>query len=132
MFGRAEAGTGSQGTANLAKAPYILLTNFAGSADNQGGGARHHGAMKTISLITFGVLVAVLSNIVSLPAQDQSNDWVEQAISSNQSVAQKAQDQLREVGPQGLQMLAGLHIPEHDGSIIAATGQLRPIRTAPD
>src|SRR5437016_4251030 len=66
---------------------------------------RHHAAMKTISLIMFGVLVAVLSNIVSLPAQDQSNDWVEQAISSNQSVAQKAQDQLREVGPQGLQML---------------------------
>src|SRR5438552_2260494 len=66
---------------------------------------RHHAAMKTISLITFGVLVAVLSNIVSLPAQDQSGDWVEQAISSNQSVAQKAQDQLREAGSGGLQML---------------------------
>jgi hypothetical protein len=61
--------------------------------------------MKTLSLITFGALVAVLSNIVSLSANDQSANWAEQAISPNQSVAQQAQDHLREAGPRGLQML---------------------------
>lgn len=84
---------------------YILLTNFAEASDNRGNGTRHHAHMKTISLIAFGVVVAVFSNIVSLPAQDQSAGLEEQAISSNQSAAQKAQDQLREAGPQGLEML---------------------------
>src|ERR1700694_2000258 len=61
--------------------------------------------MKIFSLITFGALVAVLSNIVSLSANGQSANWPEQAISPNQSVAQQAQDRLREAGPRGLQML---------------------------
>ena len=39
------------------------------------------------------------------------------------------------VGPvpaQGLQMLAGVQVPEHNSPIIAAACQLRPVRAAPE
>ena len=61
--------------------------------------------MKTlsVSLIASSLVLAVLG----LDAQKNNNvsDWAEQAISTDSSVAQKAQEHLRAAGPQGLQLL---------------------------
>ena len=62
-------------------------------------------AMKTLSLslIASSLVLAVLG----LDAQKTNNvsDWAEQAISTDSSVAQKAQEHLRAAGPPGLQLL---------------------------
>ncbi|HEY6967741.1 MAG TPA: hypothetical protein VJA94_00815 [Candidatus Angelobacter sp.] len=61
--------------------------------------------MKTLSLslIACSSLIAVLGLFAQKNAD--STDWAEQAISTDSSVAQKAQEHLRAAGPQGLQLL---------------------------
>jgi hypothetical protein len=59
--------------------------------------------MKTLSLVTPGILLALLGNTAVV--QEHSADWAEEAISPDQTIAQKAQDRLRRTGPQGLELL---------------------------
>src|SRR5215469_17193420 len=62
--------------------------------------------MKTLSLIACCSFVALFSGLGS--SQTTDNDpagWAEQAVSTDSTVAQKAQEQLRAAGPQGLQAL---------------------------
>jgi len=60
-------------------------------------------AMKTLSLVTPGIFMALLGNTAVV--QERVADWAEEAISPDQTVAQKAQDRLRRTGPQGLEAL---------------------------
>jgi hypothetical protein len=59
--------------------------------------------MKTLSLVTPGIFLALLGNTAVL--QEHSADWVEEAISPDQTAARTAQDRLRGTGPQGLELL---------------------------
>ncbi len=61
------------------------------------------GGMKTVSLLTSCLLAAIFGAIVFTRTIHASEDWTEQAVSTNPAVAQKAQDYLREKGPEGLQ-----------------------------
>ena len=60
--------------------------------------------MKTLTLIACSSLVALFSGLGSAQTNDLAG-WAEQAVSPDQSVALKAQDQLRAAGPSGLQAL---------------------------
>ncbi|HLJ26362.1 MAG TPA: hypothetical protein VKY85_06615 [Candidatus Angelobacter sp.] len=60
--------------------------------------------MKTLSLIACCSLVALFTTLGSPEANDLAG-WAEQAVSPDQSIAQKAQDHLRGAGPQGLHAL---------------------------
>lgn len=62
-------------------------------------------AMKTLSTLTCSVLVAIFSGIAAIQAENQPAAWVEQAVSPDAAVAQKAQDHLRQAGPHGLELL---------------------------
>jgi hypothetical protein len=59
--------------------------------------------MKTLSLVTPGILIALLGNTAVV--QEHAIDWPEAAISPDLTVAHTAQDRLRKTGPQGLEML---------------------------
>jgi hypothetical protein len=59
--------------------------------------------MKTLSLVTSGILLALLGNTAVI--QEHSADWAEEAISPDQTIAQKAQDRLRKTGQRGLEAL---------------------------
>ena len=59
--------------------------------------------MKTLSLIACVALVAF--GAASRTAGIESEDWMEEAVSSDQTVAQRAQKQLRDAGPRGLELL---------------------------
>ncbi len=61
--------------------------------------------MKNFSFLACSVLVVIFNIAASARTADHPADWVEQAVSADQSVAQKAQDQLRQMGPQGLELL---------------------------
>ena len=67
--------------------------------------------MKTLSLIACCSFVALFSGL----GCSQNNDltgWAEQAVSTDSTVAQKAQEQLRAAGPQGLLALQQLFAKE--------------------
>ena len=61
--------------------------------------------MKTLSFLACSVLVAMFSGIAAIQAENQPAEWVEQAVSVDAEVAQKAQDHLRQAGPHGLELL---------------------------
>jgi hypothetical protein len=88
----------------LAK-PYIFFTNFAGASDKQAARKREDGRMKTHSILACSVLVAIFSGVAAIQAENQPATWVEQAVSADAVVAKKAQDQLRQLGPHGLELL---------------------------
>jgi hypothetical protein len=60
--------------------------------------------MKTLTLVACCVLAAIFSG-ASPKTGISLADWAEQAVSSDQAVAQQFQERLRETGPQGLQAL---------------------------
>ena len=60
--------------------------------------------MKTLALIACCSFVALFAG-VSSPHDDDLTGWVENAISTDKTVAQEAQNHLRALGPQGLQAL---------------------------
>ena len=47
----------------------------------------------------------MFSGIAAIQAENQPAEWVEQAVSADAEVAQKAQDHLRQAGPHGLELL---------------------------
>ena len=61
--------------------------------------------MKNFSFLACSVLIVIFNIAASARTADHPADWVEEAVSADQSVAQKAQDQLRQIGPQGLELL---------------------------
>lgn len=61
-------------------------------------------AMTTLSIFTSSFLIALFCGIAS-QFESHSPDLLEQAISPDQSIAVKAQDQLRLNGPKGLELL---------------------------
>jgi hypothetical protein len=61
-------------------------------------------AMTTLSILASSFLIALFSGI-AFQSEGHSPDVAEQAISPDQNVAAKAQDQLRLTGPQGLELL---------------------------
>lgn len=61
-------------------------------------------AMTTLSILNSSFLIALFCGIAS-QSMGHSPDLVEQAISPDQSIAVKAQDQLRLNGPRGLELL---------------------------
>jgi len=61
--------------------------------------------MKTFSFLACSVLVAMFSGIAAIQAENQPAEWVEQAVSADAGVAQKAQNHLRQAGPHGLELL---------------------------
>ncbi len=69
-------------------------------------------AMTTLSSLTSTILIALFSGIASAQSKGPSADLAEQSISSDQSIAVKAQDQLRLTGPQGLELLQQLFAKE--------------------
>jgi hypothetical protein len=66
---------------------------------------REDGRMKTHSILACSVLVAIFSGVAAIQAENQPAAWVEQAVSADAVVAKKAQDQLRQLGPHGLELL---------------------------
>src|SRR5260370_34900650 len=85
--------------------PYLFLTNFAGVSDHPLHKKRQHGRMKNFSVLACSVLIVIFNIAASARTADHPADWVEQAVSADQRVAQKAQGQLRQIGPQGLELL---------------------------
>jgi hypothetical protein len=85
--------------------PYIFLTNFADVSDNDLVQKRHYGRMKTLSILACSVLVASFSGFATIQAENQPAVWMHQAVSADAAVARKAQDQLRQLGPHGLELL---------------------------
>jgi hypothetical protein len=61
--------------------------------------------MKNLTILACSVLVAMFSGIAAIQAENQPAAWVEQAVSPDAAVAKKAQDQLRQAGPHGLELL---------------------------
>jgi len=61
--------------------------------------------MKNFSFLACSVLIVIFNIAASAQTADHPADWVEQSISADRSVAQKAQGQLRQIGPQGLELL---------------------------
>ncbi len=60
--------------------------------------------MKTLTFVACCVIAAIFSG-ASFKSGMSPADWAEQAVSSNQAVAQQFQERLRDAGPQGLQAL---------------------------